>query len=422
MGLFSNRNKRLEEEMSFKADGSVISSPTVSYINKDGKPVIVFGTKNGKLYALEDNLKLKWLYTVKQKLDKIQEFFVDENEDYSISIRPLVYDLNKNGKNEIIFGTNTGTLVCLDETGKELWRFEAGGKIRATPLAYESDKGIYLVLPTTTGKLFWLDKNGKLVDEMSLDSGIEATPGTFTKDNKRYFVCGSNSGDIVCFNEKKEIIWRYKTKGKITARPIFSMLDSKNETYSIIGSHDGNLYCLDSNGNLYWKFKSNDKIVEEAALVDFNKDGIPEIVFCSHDSGVYALNAKGNMLWNYETDFWIDAPPIIDDIDNDGKMEVIVGSYDHNLYILDAQGSFLLNYVPGVSTLANQTGQIGELVTSDPGVYKGKKLTSHNMGDIIIGTDLLIEKNNKWVIVGVKNGKISKMSYKKGGNHGNSSD
>jgi hypothetical protein len=35
------------------------------------------------------------------------------------------------------------------------------------------------------------------------------------------------------------------------------------------------------------------------------------------------------------------------------------------------------------------------------------------MGGIIVGTDLLIDKKkNKWIIVAIKNGKISKVSIK----------
>jgi WD40 repeat protein len=411
--MFSKKKKELKEAWNVKVDSGIVSSPIASNIDKKGDPLIVFGTKNGKLYALEDNSKVKWFYNVKQELDKLQEFFVDESEDNSIYAKPLIYDIDHDGNNEVVFGTNSGALICLDHTGKELWRFNTRGKILATPLAYEKEKETMFVVPTTLGKLIWLNSKGKIREELSFDSGIESTPNLFTQKGKNKFVCGTNSGELVCINEKKEIEWKFKTKGKITSRPIISALDSKDEIYLIFGSHDGNLYCLDSKGNQRWKFKTDDKIVSEAALVDFNKDGIPEIVFCSYDSGVYALNANGDLLWNYKTDFWIEASPIIADIDNDGKMEVVVGSYDHSLYILDAQGSFLLNYVPGVSVLANQTGQVGDLVTSDPGHYKGKKLFNQNMGGIIVGTDLLIDKKkNKWIIVAIKNGKISKVSIK----------
>jgi len=411
--VFGKGKKELIEEWRFNSKNPIVSSLVASNLSNNGENLIIFGTKSGQVFAISDKSEIKWLYKIKRNIDKIQAFFVDETRDNSIYVKPFAYDINNDGKKEILIGSDSGEVICLDINGKELWKFETQGKIRGMPFVAETSKGLMVVVTSTKGKIFWLDVNGNIVDERQVESGIESTPLFFKDNGKDRLVFGSNDGYIYCFNEQKEVLWRYKTQGKVSARPVITNLHTKDKIFIIIGSHDGFLYALDSFGNFHWKFKTQDKIVNEIALADFNKDGIPEIVFCSYDSNIYALNASGDLIWNYQTDFWIEERPIIEDIDNDGNQEVIVGSYDHSLYILDAQGSFLLNYVPGISKLSNQAGHFSDFVTSDPGQYKGKKLAKEDLGGIVIGTDLIIDKNKKkWIIVAVKNGDIQKFEFK----------
>ena len=67
-----------------------------------GQVGIVFGTQDGKVYMLGDNAKIKWFYSIQEKIDEIQKMFLDEETAKSIYTLPTLADINKDGKKEVV--------------------------------------------------------------------------------------------------------------------------------------------------------------------------------------------------------------------------------------------------------------------------------------------------------------------------------
>lgn len=241
-------------------------------------------------------------------------------------------------------------------SGKELWRFQSGDKIMATPLLteqylyYGNMHGHVFCHRLEDGKLMWTAPLGKPVSATAgtgegkvfvscedgkiyaLDTANGRVLWTFaTKGEKAYDLwdyyrsapvyykgnvfAGSGDGNIYCINASNgRKRWHFATNGIVHADPVID-----NDTV-YIGSFDGYFYALKAdNGRLIWKFKTvGDRSfplgeIQKAALVTGNA-----LYFGSRDYNIYALDKKtGTGLWNMkERGSWVTATPF----EKDGQL------------------------------------------------------------------------------------------------------
>lgn len=411
--VLSQKRGHLGEKWNFVSEGSLLSSPIVEDIDHDGKKEILFGTKDGKLYLLSMDGKIKWTYSITEKINDVELMFLDSDEMHSINATPNIGDINNDKKNEILFGSELGFLYALNHFGQLLWKFKTDGPVRSSVLIEDlnNDGHKEIIFGSMDNFLYVLGSTGKLLMKLKINSPIESTPGVM-KNTSKQIIFGSDDGTVYSVDYSGRLLWKFKTNGKITAQPLIVDLFNDGKEYVIIGSFDNFLYCLDNQGKLVWQFKTEGSICSKAVSADINNDQKPEVVFGSCDNKVYALRNDGEKIWDYETDFWVVASPIISDMDGDGKPEIIVGSYDHNIYVLDSEGSYVLDYVPGISGAVNQAGNYSEIPTQDPGRIHGKKIWQYETDGIIVGCAIVNETNE--IIVNNKIGKVKNISHKKG--------
>jgi outer membrane protein assembly factor BamB len=404
--VFGKRGIGLEKRVDFKVGAPITTSLTSAML--DGKKVVVFATKNGKVYAINEDAEVEWVYDATKKFTETELFFLDESVAKNIYSTPAIADINKDGKKEVIFGSESGTLHVLNSYGKLLWHYKAKGSIRSMAIIGDinNDDKAEIIFGSMDGNLYALNQKGKLVWKFKADSGIEGTAAILKNKSTIEIIFGSNDGTIYSIDKNGELLWQFKTGGKITAQPAIGKIYNNDQNYIIVGSFDGFMYALTEDGKLEWKYKTEGNIFSKACLADINNDKKLEVIFGSCDDKIYALSSKGDKIWSYETDFWVAITPIVEDINNDGKLEVIVGSYDHSLYILDAEGTFLLNYMPGISGITQQTGHYNDLTTTQPGNYYGKKLWQYKTDGMIVAS-AYITNQEKNIIIGTDNGKLN---------------
>ena len=406
-GIFGKKDLRLEKKWDFAADAPITTSLTSDMLQPK-KKVIVFATKNGKVYVLNENAKVEWIYDIKEKFTTTESFFLDAELAKSICSTPMLADIDKDNDKEIIFGSETGKLYVLNSSGKLLWSYETKGSIRSMAIAenINDDNKLGIIFGSKDKNLYVLNSKGKLVWKFQAKSGIEGTAAVLKNKKNMQIIFGSNDGTVYSLNRKGELLWQFKTNGKITAQPAFGKIYNDEASYIIIGSFDKNVYVLTEDGKLEWKYKTEGNIFSKVCLADINNDKKLEIIFGSCDDKIYALSSKGDEIWSYETDFWVATTPIVVDINHDGKLEVIVGSYDHSLYILDAEGTFLLNYMPGIACITQQSGHYNELIASEPGSYHAKKLWQYKTDGMVVASTCLVNEEEN-IIIGLDNGKLN---------------
>ncbi len=398
---------RLIEKWTFDAKSPLLSSAAAIDIDGDGQKEIIFGTRDGRVFCIGEDSKKKWEYGIKEEVDEVESYFYDSERMDAVPATPTIRDVNNDGKPEILFGTELGTVYCLSHKGKLLWRFKTKGAVRGRILVEDVDNDGFpeVLFGTTSGLFLILTSEGNERYRFEVDGSVESEPAV-TRDGPTQIIFGTEKGLLYSYGPLGKRLWSFAAKGAIRARPVFGLLvDSLN---LVVGDNSGRLYCLDLKGNEQWTFVTEGAIYGSATLADLNQDGRLEVVFGSCDNRVYCLTNRGEKLWSYETDFWIVTTPIVTDIDGDGNLEVVVGSYDHNLYVLDGEGAYSLDYLPGLAGVAHQAGHYSSILTREPGEQVGKRLWQIKTEGMIVGCEEL-EKNN--IIVNVKSGFVDDISH-----------
>lgn len=415
MQFFSRHSGRIDTRWTYDAKSQIVSSPIVADLEKSGNPHVIIGTKDGRVLSLSPEGKEEWAFATKTKLSEVESYFVDTERANSIDASPVIADVDMDGKQEILFGTEIGTLYCIDSGGKLRWKHECGGGIRARCCVADinMDGKPEILVGSQNGKLTVLTGNGDVLFEYTTGVPIESTPGVLksTRSRSTLIIFGDSKGAITAITPAQELVWRKDLGAKITAQPTF--FASAEEERFVIGTTGGMLYCISEHGEIVWKYSASGSIDNAATVVDLDSDGRPEILFSSCDNTIYALTNDGRKAWSYETDFWISGSPLVADIDGDGTPEVIVGSYDHSVYVLDSEGQYVMDYVPGIAGIVSQAGHYGSIMTSDPGAQAGKKLFQYKLDSMVLGCDILHGKEKSEIVVSTKSGQIILLRHER---------
>jgi len=405
--ILGQKSGQIKKKWAYDAQSTLVAPPTVCNLGNQDQKNIIFGTKEGKIFLMNKDSQVQWVFDAKEQVDQVELMFLDVETANSIQSPPNIYDIDGDGKKEILFGSEMGFVYALNYEGKPIWKFNAEDAIRGGLIIkdIDGDGKQEIIFGSSDRNIYILSNKGKLIEKIEIEEEIESTPEIL--GNKIIF--GTNKGTIHCIRTDGEKLWTFQTNEKIIAQPSIGKIQGDENNYIIIGSQDQRLYCLSEQGEEMWNFKTDGAIYSKAALADINNDKKLEIIFGSCDNKVYALDSKGEQIWSYETNFWVVAPVIVTDIDNDGKLEIIVGSYDHNLYILDAKGNYMLNYVPGLSGVMQQTGSYSEIATSEAGVTVGKKLWQYQTEGIIVGCAVIDE--DKEIIINTEKGSVDNLKF-----------
>ncbi len=303
----------------------------------------------------------------------------------------FIYDLNKDGKEEILVTSIDGKVHAYDKLGAEKWN-------------YPTDETPYSIF----------------VDDIDGDGLAEIVLGTGKIDPQSFRY---SSGKIILLNHFGKQEWTYGTTSAI--RGIYvSDIDGDGGKDILASSEDGILYVIDSKGVLKWDeftgsrspaFSANlaggtdtliahgqailnnkGKIVGRASdlfewkkyiLKDLNKDGKAEFIMLSHYPFISVFNLEGTDLkgiWQYQCDG--DAMDVIvNDFNDDGNLEVIASSSkwldasnsygEGKIYIINGNDGTLKQSIPlssaafniGVADM-NNDGKKDVIYTSEKGI------------------------------------------------------
>jgi len=231
----------------------------------------------------------------------------------------------------------------------EIWQYDAGGGITASPLVQDS----ILVICTLKGELHAVDlRTGKRIGYVTLDGAAAGTPVWIGTDVYVPISYQDETIESVSINDGARN-WRAKF-GQSESSPLFF------EKRLYVTSLNGTLYCLNAfNGDQVWKFQPAKEDVREPVRSSPATDG-NVVVFGCDDGGVYAVHrATGEEIWKFKASQSIFASPII------VKGCVVVGSLDGKLYCLDVQSGTM------VWSFDTKSRVFGSASTNDSLVFVG---------------------------------------------------
>ncbi|MCC7572350.1 MAG: VCBS repeat-containing protein [Candidatus Methanofastidiosum sp.] len=300
----------------------------------------------------------------------------------------FVYDLNKDGKDEILVSSTDGRLRAFDLSGFEKWSYVADGVLYSIYVEDIDGDGLADVIIGTgeinqqtfrfsSGKVIVLNHFGRIKWDYETTSAVKSIYVTdFDKDGKLDVLASSDDGVLYALTNMGTLKWDEFTGSK---SPAFAA--------NVLGSAD--IIIVHGQAIL----NANGKIVKTAPdffewkkyiLDDLNKDGKTEFIMISHYPFVSVFNLENadlKAIWQHQCDGdAMDA--LVNDLDGDGKLEVVVSSAKW----LDSSNT----YGEGkIYILNGNDGSIKKSITlSSPAFYLGiSDINSDGKKDIIYTSD-----------------------------------
>jgi outer membrane protein assembly factor BamB len=294
-------------------------------------------------------------------------------------------DLDNDGRDEIICGSEQGHIWCLDADGRVRWQAAAQGRVTTAAAACLDRSGQrFALLGSEDCKVYAFAPDGKfkwtyelpmykdrgrvrvlLAADLDADGIDEVIAGA---DNWRYYavdaqgrerwhyesVHPASAGAAVDLDGdgRRELLcgtvyywwhcaacdgtkrWSYSVKGPhATAALAVNFTGGKTRT-PVFGSEDGNLHVLGPDGKLKWMANVGDQVTS-ALAVDLTGSGREQLVASSLSFNVFALDGDGKVLWRRN----LGSPVECLAIHHDGKSHLAAGCQDGSLVFLDGQGN-----------------------------------------------------------------------------------
>jgi len=263
-----------------------------------------------------------------------------------------VYDIDGDGKNEIIFGTRRGDskrLWCIEQDGTFQWIYPPlgedglpGDPTSKVSLVDVDNDGTYEVcLAGRGGRLHVLNPDGSIKwtwDNPDAGTAMHGAPQAYDVDGDGYveFFMNSNSGFIDRIDHNGNSVWRsFQCGDDNQGQPTIADIDRDGEYEVLWASQDHNLYCINAQtGAEEWRFDTGANMQTNQVIVaDVNNDGEYEAIVWTDAVGdtpgtVYCVSFYGTELWRWTlpTTSNIRICQAMGDLNGDGNLDLAVNS------------------------------------------------------------------------------------------------
>ncbi len=368
---------------------SVSTTPFFSDIDADGDIDIVIGVgadtfgeagtdvvgqpgDKGGVYALDSHGGIKWFH---QSLDVIggSENTGDGRPD-GVHGTPVVFDIDKDGKKEIIYGGWDQHLHVLNAIdGSEKFNVDMLDTIWTMPKIADINKdGDFDILVsaditensdagTMTGGIFHVvsseglqniagfdqyigNKNYTTLKGKYEEQALWSSPVVADIDNDGYLEIIYGTGNFFHDDRGQYIrVWRHdgsemfklQTVGRTFSSPIVADINNDGYLEILTTTLDGYLFCWDHDGNQLfatqtrsYKATSSDPIFSSPIAVDINNDGYLEIIYTQGAQIIIVDHTGKQISDNTNRDMIFEqfkGSVAVEDIDHDGILDVISG-------------------------------------------------------------------------------------------------
>jgi outer membrane protein assembly factor BamB len=224
---------------------------------------------------------------------------------------------NTDGAN-LLFGTDTGLIVCLDRAGTKRWTAQADGRINAPP-AIRNGLAAFSSCDSHLRALKLAD--GHEVFNTDLQN---LAPGSACASDTAYFV-GTDQGHLLAVAQADgTVLWHFD---KIADNAMVFASPALADDTLVIAARNNNVYALRaSDGTLKW-FLATGADVDASPVISAGRVYVP-----SKDRRLYVLDlASGKTLWTFEAARPVAAPVAI------GRGVLVLADIGGTVYCLEPQ-------------------------------------------------------------------------------------
>ena len=258
----------------YDAESWLMGSPAVGQLDSDPElEIVVGGYSSGN----------RRIYAINHDGTDVSGFPVDVGERIIVGV--ALHDFNNNGKDDIVFGSDSDNIHLMHDDGTIVWTYETDDKIQSAPSIINTGNGILVCVGSKDDNMYCLDENGQLAFTVETEDNVFTSVSAVSSD-----------GGIGIF----------------------------------FGSEDGYIYGVDQNGNSLsgWPKDTGSNVVGSIAFSDLDNDGSPEVISANQGGSILAYHLDGTNV-NYfpiTGDFSYASSPQILDLDGDGDLELLAGS------------------------------------------------------------------------------------------------
>ncbi|MHA1679273.1 MAG: FG-GAP-like repeat-containing protein, partial [Promethearchaeota archaeon] len=237
-----------------------------------------------------------------------------------------IADLNKDGKNELIFASSNGILYAYNETN-QLWNFTTSNLIWTSPIVVDIDNDgeNEVLFGGFDQKFYCLHVNGTLkwsYSDFYLNPiNVNFVVGDINGDGKNEIIFAKFSR-LYALNGTGQLIWTrqfsiYKIDG-------ITLADITNDKIPeiLFNLSNNTLIALNGNGSIYKSIKINLSLPAAPLILE-------NMIITQNSSDIIALDYGFNLLWNTELNLTITSP-VAADLNHDSYYEIVVNSISDN--------------------------------------------------------------------------------------------
>ena len=266
---------------------------------------------------------------------------------------PVIGNLDDDEDLEVVVGgysgsTSSNALFAINSDGSDVlgFPFVVGEKIKAGVALSDLDgNGIDdIVFGTDSDNIHILLDSGEFAPGFPLDLGdkIQSEPAIYIHGDEKIILTGSKSNNFYAFNyDDASLRFVVATGDDIYTSPSF---DKNGNIY--FGSDDGNVYAVDIDGNMLDAFPVDvgSAVVGSIVFADLIGDGSECMVVGTNYGDIYAFDSDYSLLEYFPISyqFGISSSPQIVDLDNDNDLEIIAGT-SGDLLVIDVKSNVLDN-------------------------------------------------------------------------------
>lgn len=289
---------------------------------------------------------------------------------------PLVVDVDGDGRLDVVFGSQDGTLQALGADGGRVpgWPQHTGHRVDSSAAAADTDRdgqqelfvgtGTYdasdaRIVPA--GALVSYEHDGRQRFRAHLGDQDFPHGGAVHSTPVLGDITGDGWVDVSVGSLTVQSIWSFDQSGRRhqgfpfyaddtvfssaalldvdgdQRRDIVIGADSSSGPGSVVDHRGGFVRAIGGDGRVIWEFALDDIVRSSPAVGDIDGDGEPEIVFGSGDHWggedsvkVFALDRQGRMKpgWPRTTDGVTNASPTLAELNGDGRLDVVIGTFD----------------------------------------------------------------------------------------------
>jgi len=207
---------------------------------------VLVAAADGKLRAYNSNAELRW--------EKTFDFY----RRFPCVNVLAVADLNSDGKPEILAGCDNWRVYALDMQGHDLWNYEVIHPCRSLAVADLTGQGQLNVLCGT--KYYYLsalNSKGQRRWMVRFGPGCNALVVAGSVATQRHVVAGSDDGGIYFFDAAGKLLNRYLTGAEV--RQVVGHTPAGEDTV-FAGSVNGCCYRFNADGRMVWFYQGEDPV------------------------------------------------------------------------------------------------------------------------------------------------------------------